>query len=167
MERTPRARVIGLFVGALLVAGTVLIVLPRLIVSDSPAPPDERPSVAAVLEMQAEAWNRGDLDGYMIGYRDSPDLEFRSGDTVTRGFQPVKERYFKRYKAAGQEMGKLTFRELAVEIVGLSEARVTGKWHLEKTTETLSGGFIVELHRDPAGWKIYRDTTTLDEPPGK
>ena len=42
-------------------------------------------AIRAVLDAQAAAWNRGDLEGYMDGYDRSPDTEFVGGDTVTRG----------------------------------------------------------------------------------
>lgn len=36
----------------------------------------ERAAVRAVLDAQAAAWNRGDLDGFMAGYWKSPALTF-------------------------------------------------------------------------------------------
>ncbi len=42
--------------------------------------------IPEVLMLQVDAWNRGDLDGYMLGYLYSPDLTFRSGGTVTKGY---------------------------------------------------------------------------------
>lgn len=131
-----------------------------------PPPPTEAENVAAVLGAQVAAWNAGDLDGYMAGYWDSPDLEFVS-DTTTKGFQPVKERYFKRYKAQGKEMGTLTFEGLWVSVVSPHQAEVKGKWKVVKTTEAVSGGFTVKLRKFDNGWKIVQDTTTADDPPKK
>ena len=42
--------------------------------------------VRAVLSRQVEAWNRGDLEAFMAGYWNSPDLVFQSGATLTRGW---------------------------------------------------------------------------------
>ena len=42
-------------------------------------------AIKAVLDAQAAAWNRGDLEGYMDGYDRSPNTEFVGGDTITRG----------------------------------------------------------------------------------
>ena len=44
-------------------------------------------AIKAVLEAQAAAWNRGDLEGYMDGYDRSPNTEFVGGDTIDRGWQ--------------------------------------------------------------------------------
>ncbi len=115
-----------------------------------------------MLQAQSYAWNRGDLDGFMAGYWDSPDLEFVS-DTTTHGFQPVKDRYFQRYKAEGKEMGTLTFTDIHVSPMKSDEARATGRWKVVKSKETSSGGFTVELRKFGDGWKIVRDTTTSDE----
>lgn len=49
-------------------------------------------AIRAVLDAQAAAWNRGDLEGYMDGYQRSPDIVFISGDRVTRGWKTVLER---------------------------------------------------------------------------
>ena len=173
---TPRkyvrpAAVLGAVAGIL-----VLIVIPLVynLFREVPAvpvkapapPPTEAENVAAVLGAQVATWNAGDLDGYMAGYWDSPDLEFVS-DTTTKGFQPVKERYFKRYKAQGKVMGTLTFRDVAVSVKSPADAEVSGKWKVAKTTETVSGGFVVKLKKFADGWKIVRDTTTSDAAPKK
>ncbi|MFC1476922.1 hypothetical protein ACFL6L_00475 [candidate division KSB1 bacterium] len=36
-------------------------------------------AVTEVLEQQSEAWNRGDIEGYMSGYWQSESLSFVSG----------------------------------------------------------------------------------------
>ena len=42
--------------------------------------PADRAAIAAVLDRQAAAWNRGDLAAYMDGYARTPALVFTSGD---------------------------------------------------------------------------------------
>ena len=74
----------------------------------APEPPPET-AVRQVLDAQAEAWNRGDLEGFMAGYWSSPDLTFFSGPDRTSGWQATLDRYRKRYKSEGKEMGRLTF----------------------------------------------------------
>ncbi len=166
-KRLRIALAVGLFAAVLvLVAIPLLYNLLREVPAPPPPPPTEAENVAAVLTAQVAAWNAGDLDGYMAGYWDSPDLEFVS-DTTTKGFQPVKERYFKRYKSQGKEMGTLNFRDVAVRVKSPADAEVSGKWKVAKTTETVSGGFVVKLKKFENGWKIVRDTTTSDDAPKK
>src|SRR5205823_2691312 len=40
-------------------------------------------AVRKVLDDQVSAWNRGDLEGFMIGYWNSPDVTYYSGKDVT------------------------------------------------------------------------------------
>src|SRR4051812_23389832 len=94
------------------------------------APPrDAAADVRAVLDAQEAAWNRGDLDGFMVGYWKSDQLTFYSGDAVTRGWQATYDRYRKRYQADGKEMGRLQFRDVTVEPLG-DAALARGRWHL-------------------------------------
>ena len=74
-------------------------------------PDKEIEAVRAVVEAQQAAWNRGDIEGFMAGYAQEEATTFVSGDTVTRGWQTVLERYRKRYDSRAK-MGTLTFSEL-------------------------------------------------------
>ena len=49
-----------------------------------------------VLDEQATAWNKGDLDGFMKGYWNSKDLTFYSGKDKQNGWQATIDRYKKR-----------------------------------------------------------------------
>ncbi|HEX8635943.1 MAG TPA: nuclear transport factor 2 family protein [Pyrinomonadaceae bacterium] len=116
-------------------------------------------AIRAVLDAQAAAWNRGDIGGYMDGYERAETTTFISGDTVTRGWQTVSERYRKAYDTP-EKMGTLAFGE--VEIKPLSEfyANVTGRWHLTRAKDTPHGRFALIFRRTNAGWRIVQDTTT-------
>ena len=128
---------------------------------------NERLRIEVVLRLQETAWNKGDLDGFMACYWDSPELEFVSGTTTTKGFQLTKDRYFKRYKAEGQEMGTLAFRDLQIMLTGPTEATVTGRWKLTMTKQSPAGGFTLIFRKFDDGWKIIKDVTTSDDPPKK
>ena len=69
--------------------------------------------VEHVLRTQQEAWNRHDLDGFMAGYWNSPELTFFSGAKENHGWQATMDRYRARYASPGHEMGKLEFSGLA------------------------------------------------------
>src|SRR5438132_12955892 len=72
--------------------------------------------IRTVLDAQAAAWNRGDIEGYMNGYDRSPKTEFVGGDSITRGWQDVLDRYKKKYDSR-QKMGTLTFSHVKITIV--------------------------------------------------
>ncbi len=114
--------------------------------------------IRGVLDAQVAAWNRGDLEAYMAGYWHSPELEFYSGSTITRGWQQTLDRYRKRYQSDGREMGTLTFTELHIEPIDGKTAFVTGRWQLAmKKGESPNGLFTLLLRRFDNGWKIVHD----------
>ena len=57
-----------------------------------------------MIDHQAAAWNRGDIDAFMDGYARSPETTFVSGDEVTHGWQTVHDRYAKKYDSR-EKMG--------------------------------------------------------------
>ena len=114
-----------------------------------------------VLVSQVEAWNHGNLEGFMQGYWHSPDLEFYSGGTITRGWEPTLERYRKSYKSEGKEMGKLEFQDLKIELLSRRSAVVTGKYQLTLSDgKTPHGIFTLIFKRMLGGWKIVHDHTS-------
>src|SRR6202161_2470233 len=74
--------------------------------------------VERVLRTQQEAWNRHDLEGFMAGYWNSPELTFFSGAKESMGWQAALDRYKKNYQGAGHDMGRLEFANLRIEMVG-------------------------------------------------
>jgi beta-aspartyl-peptidase (threonine type) len=134
-----------------------------LVVSADPA--IERAAIQRVLDDQAKAWNRGDLPGFMKGYLKSDDLSFFSGDKKTKGWKATLERYQKRYQGEGNEMGKLAFEELSIELLGDDHALVRGRYRLQMKSETPTGIFTLILRKTPAGWRIIHDHTSASEPP--
>ena len=116
--------------------------------------------IQEVLDAQVAAWNKGDLEGFMVGYWKSPDLSFFSGSTKTRGWQATFDRYRARYQAEGQEMGKLTFSEIEIDVLGPDSAWVRGRWKLVTSKETLGGLFTLVFKKVPDGWRIVHDHTS-------
>lgn len=114
---------------------------------------------------QVEAWNRADLEGFMLGYWHSPDLTFYSGATVTKGWEPTLARYRDRYQSQGKEMGKLQFQDLDIDMLSGKSAVVTGTWHLTTSDGKQPHGlFTLIVKRIPsAGWRIVHDHTSAAE----
>lgn len=124
----------------------------------SPAAAEET-AIKAVLNNQVAAWNRGDLDAFMDGYWRDDDLIFTS-DEVVRGWEATRERYFKKYKSDGKEMGKLAFDNLQIENLGPSVALVCGEYRLTLTNGKDSGYFTLVFRKFADGWKITSDHTS-------
>src|SRR5919199_1377323 len=86
-------------------------------------------AIRAVLDAQAAAWNRGDIEGYMAGYEQSDETTFVSGDTLTRGWRTVLDRYKKSYDSR-EKMGTLRFDDLDIKPLSPFYAVATGRWQL-------------------------------------
>jgi len=114
-----------------------------------------------MLVSQIEAWNHGNLEGFMQGYWHSPDLTFYSGGDITKGWEPTLARYRQRYKSQGKEMGQLEFQDLEIDVLGRRAAVVTGKFQLTMSDGTKPHGiFTLIVKKMPAGWRIVHDHTS-------
>ena len=119
-------------------------------------------AVRAVLEEQAAAWNRGDIDAYMEGYAREESTTFVSGDTITHGWKTVLDRYKRNYDSR-DKMGTLAFTELEIEPLG-DFYIATGRWQLTRQGDNPHGRFTLILRRTGAGWRIIHDHPQDDEP---
>jgi ketosteroid isomerase-like protein len=113
-------------------------------------------TIKAVMDAQAAAWNRGDLEGYMEGYDRSPNTEFVGGDTITRGWQTVLDRYRKNYSSR-EKMGTLFFSDLEITILSKDAALVLGRWRLKRVNDEPHGTFSLLFRKTKAGWRIVHD----------
>jgi len=121
---------------------------------------DAKKAIQKVLDDQVVAWNKGDLEGFMQGYWQSPELSFFSGGNKTAGWQATLERYRKKYQGEDKEMGKLAFRELSIEVLGADHAVVKGRWQLKLKNETVGGLFTLICRKLKDGWRIVHDHTS-------
>jgi len=120
--------------------------------------------IDGVLHAQQDAWNRHDLDGFMAGYWNSPQLTFFSGATKRDGWQATMDRYRAAYASPGHEMGKLEFSGLRIEMLGADSAFVRGAWQLTMPDgKTPHGLFTLVFRKFPEGWKIVHDHTSVAE----
>jgi len=125
---------------------------------------DGKTAVEQVLHAQQDAWNRHDLDAFMAGYWNSPELTFFSGGQEQPGWQATLDRYRARYASPGHEMGKLEFSDLRVEMLGRDSAFVRGAWHLTMPDgKTPHGLFTLVFRKFADGWKIVHDHTSAAE----
>jgi len=115
-----------------------------------------------MLEQQAQAWNAGDIDAFMVPYWRSPDLTFSSGGKVTRGWQATLDRYHQRYPTR-EAMGRLSFSDIEVTLPGPSVTLVLGRWRLERA-EPIGGAFSLVLRKVDGRWVIIHDHTSTDAP---
>ena len=115
--------------------------------------------IRRVLDAQMIAWNKGDIEGFMKGYWNSPELTFVSGTNVTKGWQPTLERYQKSYDSKAK-MGALTFSDLEITILSKDAAVVLGSWSLQRAEDNPHGKFTLTFRKFKDGWKIIIDHTS-------
>jgi ketosteroid isomerase-like protein len=115
--------------------------------------------IVAVMDDQTAAWNRGDIDGFMRGYWNSPELVFVSGDTVTNGWQPTLDRYKKNYNSR-EKMGTLKFTDLAINVISKDAAVVLGSWSLTRAADNPKGKFTLIFRKFRDGWRVVHDHTS-------
>ena len=121
--------------------------------------------IKAILSTQVEAWNRGDIEAFMVGYAKSEEILF-VGKEVKRGYKGLLERYRRDYPDAAA-MGKLRFSDLEVRMLGADHATVLGRYHLTRTEAgggDAQGIFTLIFEKTGGHWKIIQDHTTALDP---
>lgn len=121
-------------------------------------------AIRNVMKLQSEAWNTGDVDGFMKYYWNNEELTFVSKRGVSKGWQQVYDNYKKGYpdKAA---MGKLTFDKLEFDKMSSTAYMVTGSWFLEypkakEEREDVGGWFTLIFKKFKKDWLIVYDHTS-------
>ncbi len=117
--------------------------------------------VIKVLLKQEGAWNRGDIDSFAEGYKNSPETLFINNQ-IQRGYQGMVDAYHRNYPTK-EAMGQLAFSELEVHAIDEKVAICIGKYHLErgkKAGGNAEGLFSLVLEKTDGGWKIVVDHTT-------
>jgi len=117
-------------------------------------------AIVAMLNKQAADWNKGDIDAFATGYKNTPDILFM-GDPINKGYAAMVARYKKVY-GTKDKMGVLTFADLEVQPLDAKFATVTGKFHLERTAAgggNADGYYLLVCEKTKEGWKIIRDSS--------
>ena len=109
-----------------------------------------------LLTRQTQAWNTGDIDGFMQTYWQSDSLMFVGKEGVTWGWKNTLEHYKKSYpgKAA---MGELSFDIIKLKRLSDQYYFVVGKWMLRRTAGDLSGHYNLLIQKINGEWKIIAD----------
>ena len=150
-------------VAVALAIGAFLFVQSQVFATPADGREADREAINAVLSAQQTAWNRGDVDAFLVGYWRSPELTFSGSSGVARGWDGVLARYKKNYPDRGA-MGRLDFSELEFRFLGPDAALVLGRWHLKREKDDVGGVFTLVWQRFPDGWKIIHDHTSAVAP---
>jgi len=118
-----------------------------------------RMPIQTVLDRQVDAWNSGDIEGYMQGYLKGDDLRFASGGNIETGWQPTLNRYLRRYPDRSA-MGRLETEDLDIQIIDEDDALVFGTWALVREKDRPSGLYTLHMKKIDGEWVIVSDHTS-------
>ena len=138
-----------------------LTILGLLLISGCSTQINEAEITAAVTEVlttQAEAWNKGNIEEFMEGYWNSPDLSFTSDGNINRGYDGVLQRYKTNYSP--ETMGILTFSDLEITPLSNDAAFVLGTFKLDRAPDNPEGKFTLLFRKFEEGWKVIHDHTS-------
>jgi uncharacterized protein (TIGR02246 family) len=143
------------------VAAPCIAFAAALLLNGCARPAADHPEIRAVLSKQTEAWNRGDIEGFMQGYWKSDETVFRTLKGETRGWQAVLERYQQTYPTP-EKMGRLAFENLQISQTAEDRAEVSGRYRLmtgNKGSDTQTGRFYLTMRRIDGAWVVVKDFT--------
>lgn len=120
--------------------------------------------ITRLLEGSADAWNRGDLDGFMSGYLQAPTITYLGASGLVTGWEAIRARYAPLFEA-GALRDSLRFEDVTSRPLGRDYALATSRYLLFRSGQVASSGpFTLVLWKTDAGWKIVHDQTGADLP---
>lgn len=138
-----------------------LVVISMIALTACGGPDVDKRETEAILQVMAEqqdAWNEGDVEGFMEGYWNDDSLIFIGSKGLNYGWQTTVDNYKESYpdKAA---MGELQFDVADVKVLGTYHAHVIGEWTLYRANDTLGGYFTLLWKKMEGEWRIVADHT--------
>ena len=130
--------------------------------SQSILPELDKNKIISVLKEQENAWNKGDIEGFMQGYIKSDFLVFNGSKGPFYGWDSVKDRYLKTYPSK-EKMGKLNFKIQNISLISSNVAQLLGQFFLNYPNEQVSGYFTLVFIKTKGKWLILSDHTSRSE----
>ncbi len=125
---------------------------------------DLQAQIDLILQHSTDAWNGGDLAGFMIHYHRAPTTTYIGAGGLLTGFERIEARYAPAF-APGARRDSLRFVELRTRPLGPRHALATARYVLSRDGETTSTGpFTLVLLRVEGAWKIIHDQSAQDPP---
>jgi hypothetical protein len=104
---------------------------------------------------QRVAWNRGDLEGALDLYWNSPELTFVDGSGVSRGFAAFAADLRKDFAGKIGAMGRYSGEVLEARDVDADTGLLVVRWEITRDGRRLMGGVSTQLwERAGDRWRI-------------
>ena len=117
---------------------------------------EDEKMIREIMMRQQNAWNEGDLEGFMKGYWKNDKLRFIGSRGITYGWDQTLANYRKTYPDK-KTMGKLKFDIISIEGAGGEAAFVIGKWTLTREEDEPSGHITLFWKKIKGEWTIVAD----------
>ena len=113
-------------------------------------------NIRNILAQQSEAWNKGNIEGFMKGYWENDSLMFIGKKGLTYGWNNTLNKYKKNYPDE-KAMGQLIFTIIKLKALSNQYQEVIGKWHLKREEGDLEGHFTLLFQKIKGQWVIVMD----------
>jgi ketosteroid isomerase-like protein len=113
-------------------------------------------AIRNLLHTQTEAWNRGSIETFMVGYWQNDSMMFIGKNGIRYGWVETLNNYKKGYPDTAA-MGKLKFTLLQLKKLSKKYFYVVGKWHLTRTAGNLEGHYTLLFQKIKGKWQIIAD----------
>ena len=120
---------------------------------------DVAAAVRSVMAATREAWNRGDLAGYMAGFARSERTRHIFNRDVTVSHSAIEARFRSRYPDPSS-MGTISNSDLDISVLAPDAASAFAHWTFERDGKTFAGVFTLIFRRLDGRWVIVHDHST-------
>jgi len=120
----------------------------------------EAEAIRSVLWAQREAWNRGDLNGYMAGCWNDERFISVSDDGITRGWLALRNRFEDAFPDPAA-MGHIELEILKLEFLGDDAALVMGSVAMALPAAQGIGSFTLIMRFIDHQWRVAHDHSSL------
>jgi len=112
--------------------------------------------IVILLTQQVDAWNQGDIKGYMHGYWNNDSLLFIGSKGPQYGYEATLRRYLQAYPNVTQ-MGNLKLEIESMKRLSDAYYFVVGSWFLKRTVGDLKGSYTLLVKKIKGQWLIVCD----------
>jgi ketosteroid isomerase-like protein len=112
--------------------------------------------IEILLAQQVNAWNQGDIKGYMHGYWHSDSLLFIGNKGPQYGYDATLKHYMQAYPNI-TKMGNLKLEIESLKMLSDDYYFVVGSWFLKRTVGDLKGSYTLLVKKIRGQWLIVCD----------
>jgi ketosteroid isomerase-like protein len=122
----------------------------------------EETAIKKVLDDSAQAWNRGDIKGFVaISYERSPGTVYLTAQGPVMGYDAIEAVYLQKWAGRAGGSGKLSTENLRFKSLSPDYAIVYGDYRLvfDGAAKPAMGAFDLVFHKSDQGWRVVSDHT--------